>query len=106
MRNSGAKRLRRLDPLTIIVSLNKFLIMDISAEKLNIIQRICEIQDKDLLELIQNIIELPQRSKADWWDKISSEEQSSIERGISDLKTAKTKSHVQVRERYEKYLND
>ncbi len=80
--------------------------MDISAEKLNIIQRICEIQDTDLLDLIQNIIEIPQKSEFDWWDTLSKEEQSSIERGLSDLKNGKVHSHDQIRKKYEKYLKD
>jgi hypothetical protein len=80
--------------------------MDISAEKLNIIQRICEIQDTDLLDLIQNIIEIPKRSEYDWWDTLSKEEQNSIEQGLSDLKNGKIHFHDQIRKKYEKYLKD
>ena len=80
--------------------------MDISAEKLNIIQRICEIQDTDLLDLIQNIIEIPKRSEFDWWDTLSKEEQNSIERGLTDLKNGNVHSHDQIRKKYEKYLKD
>jgi len=80
--------------------------MDISAEKLNIIQRICEIQDTDLLDLIQNIIEIPKRSEFDWWDTLSKEEQKSIERGLTDLKNGNVHSHDQIRKKYEKYLKD
>jgi hypothetical protein len=80
--------------------------MDISAEKLNIIQRICEIQDTDLLDLIQNIIDIPKSTKSDWWDKLPKEEQISIERGLSDLEKGKVHSHDQIRKRYEKYLKD
>ena len=32
--------------------------MNISTEKLDIIQRICEIQDNDLIDLIKNIIDI------------------------------------------------
>ena len=39
--------------------------MNLSAEKLDIIQRICEIQDNDLIDLIKNIITVPNVSKAD-----------------------------------------
>jgi succinate dehydrogenase flavin-adding protein (antitoxin of CptAB toxin-antitoxin module) len=44
--------------------------MNISAEKLEIIQRICEIQDTDLIDLIKNIIDIPSTSKSDWWNQI------------------------------------
>lgn len=80
--------------------------MDISAEKLNIIQRICEIQDSDLLDLIQNIIDIPKKSKSDWWNKISIEEQESINKGLADLEKGKLYSHDQVRKKYEKWLKD
>jgi len=80
--------------------------MDISSEKLNIIQRICEIQDTDLLDLIQNIIEIPKRSEFDWWDTLPKKEQNSIEKGLSDLKNGKVHSHDQIRKKYEKYLKD
>jgi hypothetical protein len=80
--------------------------MDISVEKINIIQKICEIQDTDLLDMIQNIIDNPKSSKSDWWSKLSKEEQASVDRGLSDLEKGKVHSHHQIRKRYEKYLKD
>ncbi len=61
--------------------------MDISAEKLN-------------------IIDIPKRSQLEWWDNITKDEQDSVDRGLSDLKKGKVFTHLQARERYEKYLND
>jgi hypothetical protein len=80
--------------------------MDISAEKLDIIQRICEIQDNDLIELIRNIIDIPQTSKLDWWDQISQEEKESISRGLDDLQQGKVHSHDLIIKKYEKWLKD
>ena len=71
--------------------------MNLSAEKLDIIQRICEIQDNDLLDLIKNIITVPNISKADWWSHITQEEMASINRGLDDLKHGKVQSHDQIR---------
>jgi|GEM_PF-819405 len=79
--------------------------MDITAEKLTIIQKICEIQDSYLLDLIQNIIDIPSNSKSDWWRTISKEEQASINKGLNDLSKGKIFSHDQIRKKYEKYLN-
>ena len=59
--------------------------MNISAEKLNIIQRICELQDSDLLDLVKNIIDIPAKSKSDWWDSITDSEKQSINRGLSQV---------------------
>lgn len=80
--------------------------MDISAEKLDIIQRICEIQDDDLIDLIKNIVDIPQASKSDWWDQIPREEKESISRGLDDLQHGKVYSHDLIRKKYEKWLKD
>ncbi|MBL7113703.1 MAG: hypothetical protein ISS19_17320 [Bacteroidales bacterium] len=80
--------------------------MNLSAEKLNIIQRICELQDSDLLDLVKNIIDLPAKSKADWWDSISDIEKQSIDKGLSQVDEGQTTSHHIVRKKYEKWLKD
>jgi hypothetical protein len=80
--------------------------MNLSAEKLDIIQRICEIQDNDLIDLIKNIITVPNVSKADWWDQTTQEEKDSINRGINYLQQGKVHRHDQIRKKYEKWLKD
>ena len=80
--------------------------MNISTEKLDIIQRICEIQDNDPIDLIKNIIDIPKTSKSDWWDQISLKEIESINRGLNDLEQGKVYSHDQIRKKYEKWLKD
>ena len=80
--------------------------MNLSTEKLDIIQRICEIQDNDLLDIIKKIIYLPTDSKSDWWDQISQAEKNSINRGLDDLAKGRIHSHEQIRKKYEKWLKD
>lgn len=80
--------------------------MNLSAEKLDIIQRICEIQDNDLIDLIKSIVTAPNVSKADWWSHIAQEEKASINRGLDDLQQGKIQSHDQIRKKYEKWLKD
>ena len=80
--------------------------MNISTEKLDIIQRICEIQDNDLIDLIKNLVDIPRSSKSDWWKQISIEEQESINRGFNDLEQGKIYPHDQIRRKYEKWLKD
>jgi succinate dehydrogenase flavin-adding protein (antitoxin of CptAB toxin-antitoxin module) len=86
--------------------LKAYYYMNISTEKLDIIQRICEIQDNDLIDLIKNIIDLPKQTNSDWWDQISKLEQESITRGLNDLEQGKVYSHGQIRKKYEKWLKD
>ncbi|MCX6267409.1 MAG: hypothetical protein NTW16_08645 [Bacteroidetes bacterium] len=80
--------------------------MNLSAEKLDIIQRICEIQDNDLIDLIKNILTVPNGYKSDWWSNISQEEMASINRGLDDLQQGNAHSHDQIRRKYEKWLKD
>ena len=80
--------------------------MNLSAEKLDIIQRICEIQDNDLIDRIKNIISVPNISKSDWWSHITQEEMASINRGLDDLQQGKVQPHDQIRKKYEKWLKD
>lgn len=80
--------------------------MNITAEKLDIIQRICEIQDNDLIDLIKNIIDVPSTSKVDWWNQLSEKEKESIDRGLNDLHQGKVHPHDQIRKKYEKWLKD
>ena len=80
--------------------------MNLSAEKLDIIQRICEIQDTDLIDLIKNITTLSNVSNTDWWSHINQEEMASINRGLDDLQQGKVQSHYQIRKKYEKWLKD
>ena len=80
--------------------------MNISAEKLDIIQRICEIQDNDLIDLIKKIVDIPQSPHTDWWDQVTQDEQDSVNRGIEDLQNGKVFSHDQIKTKYEKWLKD
>jgi len=80
--------------------------MNISAEKLEIIQRICEIQDNDLIDLIKYVVDSPHTSRSDWWDQITQEEKDSVNRGLNDLQQGKVYSHDQIRKKYEKWLKD
>ncbi len=80
--------------------------MNLPAEKLEIIQRIIELQDNELLTLIKKIISTPSVSKTDWWDLITPEERESINRGLEDLYNGKGYSHDQIRKKYEKWLKD
>ncbi len=80
--------------------------MDTVAEKISIIHRICEIQDDDLLTLVKNILETPHQSQNDWWDNLSDNEQTSINRGLADFQKGNLIEHEDVREKYEHWLHD
>jgi hypothetical protein len=80
--------------------------MNISAEKLDIIQKIIAIQDNDLLTLIKSLLTSSPTNQGDWWETITTAERESINRGLADLNSEKISSHEQVRTRYAKWLKD
>lgn len=73
--------------------------MNLSAEKLEIIQKIIDIQDNELLSLVNSIISAPGKSKTDWWEEISEEERESINRGLEDHHQGRVHSHDQIRKK-------
>ncbi|NTW69577.1 MAG: hypothetical protein HGB23_06950 [Chlorobiaceae bacterium] len=80
--------------------------MNLSAEKLEIIQRICEIQDNDLISLIKNMLTRTDASRSDWWNDITQDEKDSIHRGLSDLQQGNLHAHSEIRGKYEKWVNN
>jgi len=69
--------------------------MDTSAEKLELIQWIAELQDASILAKLWSIKEdMP----------VTDAERISIENGLEDFRKGKVHSHLQVKKRYEKWL--
>ena len=73
--------------------------MNLSAAKLDIIQRICEIEDND-------IITFPDASKSDWWSHITQDEKDSIHRGLNDLQQGNVVPHSQIRKKYDPWIGN
>lgn len=69
--------------------------------KLELIQWLSTVTDN---EVIQKIVALRNEETQDWWNEISEEERSSIEKGIKDANNGKLKSHSEARKVYEKWL--
>jgi hypothetical protein len=80
--------------------------MNLSAEKLDIIQRIIAIHDTDLLHLIKKLVSVPGATEQDWWTDISLAEKASINRGLADLNAGKVFSHEQIKNTYAKWVKD
>lgn len=75
--------------------------MNLYQMRLELIQWLTTIDDKELIEKIFNFKK--QESK-DWWNNISEKEKESIEKGLKDIENGKTKPHHEVRKTYEKWL--
>lgn len=42
--------------------------------------------------------------KLDWWNKITDEEKSAIDKGLADIKAGRIKPHKEAKKLYKKWL--
>ncbi|MCG8320488.1 MAG: hypothetical protein MI921_13365 [Cytophagales bacterium] len=77
--------------------------MNISAEKLSLIEWITKLNDSSVIEKLRSIKDEYSASK-DWWDLLEKEELASIKRGLKDIEEGKVHSHETARNIYGKYL--
>ncbi len=68
--------------------------MDVSALKLDVVQKILTMKNPSLLEKIDNL--LNEEADADWWDQLPPEVQDSIFEGIQDIEEGRIFTHEQV----------
>ncbi|WP_166334248.1 hypothetical protein [Sphingobacterium chungjuense] len=72
-----------------------------SDKKVELIQWLSTLEDQ---EIIEKLMKFKEQETKDWWDVISSEEQLSVEKGISDADSGNVKPHATARRLYEKWL--
>ncbi|MBK7637517.1 MAG: hypothetical protein IPJ13_26930 [Saprospiraceae bacterium] len=70
-------------------------------KKLELIQWLSTLEDKAIIE---KLIRLRNQENTDWWDSISDEEKTSIEKGLDDIEKNNLTPHDKVRKAYEKWL--
>ena len=70
-------------------------------KKLELIQWLSTLEDKGIIE---KLIRLRKEENTDWWDSISDEEKTSIEKGLEDIEKNTLTPHDKVRKVYEKWL--
>jgi hypothetical protein len=77
--------------------------MDLSLEhkKIELIQWLSTLNDTSLID---QLMKLRDKEKAEWWNEISADEKASIEKGIQDASHKKLTSHAKVKGIYEKWL--
>lgn len=77
--------------------------MDVNLQnkKIELIQWLSSINDESLID---KLMTLKKKAKADWWNEISNAEKKSLEKGIQDADNGKLTSHSNVKKVYEKWL--
>lgn len=76
--------------------------LQIQNKKLELIQWLSTIEDLNILEKISNLIS--REKQKDWWNEISEDEKSAIEKGIAEAEAGKLNPHSKAREIYGKWL--
>ncbi|GLU44982.1 hypothetical protein [Allomuricauda sp. NBRC 101325] len=75
--------------------------INIQNKKIELIQWLSTLNDESIIE---KIMKLRDKEKADWWDEISKEEKKSIENGLKDAVEGKVEMHSNVKKLYGKWL--
>ena len=70
-------------------------------KKIELIQWLSTLEDKSIIE---KLVQFKREETKDWWNSISTDEQQSIEKGISEAEQGKLSSHSTARKLYKKWL--
>lgn len=76
--------------------------INIEKDKLEIIKWVTTLKDEASIERLKMLKD--SRLKTDWWDQVSDEEISAIDKGLADIKAGRIKPHKAVKKLYEKWL--
>lgn len=68
-------------------------------KKIELIQWLSTLEDK---AIIYKLVKFRQQETQDWWKSVSSEEEHSIDKGISDAEDGKLNPHSSARKLYER----
>ena len=75
--------------------------LNLQNKKIELIQWLSTLND---LSLIDKLMKIREKEKADWWNKLSTTEKESIEKGIQDADNGKLTPHSSAKKSYEKWL--
>lgn len=73
----------------------------ISNKKIELIQWLSTLEDKSIIE---KLLQFKKEESKDWWNSISDEEKSSIEKGIAEANDDNLKPHTIAQKIYKKWL--
>ncbi len=76
--------------------------VNLEKEKLEIIKWVTGLKDNTAIEKLRMLRENPR--KLDWWNEITDEEKTAIDKGLADIKAGRVKPHKEAKKLYEKWL--
>lgn len=74
-------------------------IMGNEAIKLELIQWLTQLDDKDILSYLKVVKDSKSLNK-DWWEFLSESQKGGIERGMDDIENGRTVSHAEIKDKY------
>ncbi|MBI3512151.1 MAG: hypothetical protein HY064_15945 [Bacteroidetes bacterium] len=75
--------------------------MNIAVTKLELVKRLLETEDKDIINYIKALFDSHEES---WFKNLPEEIKASVKKGISDSKKGKVIPHDDMRKKYQKWL--
>jgi predicted transcriptional regulator len=76
--------------------------INVEKEKLEIIKWVTGLKDDTAIERLRMLREHP--TDIDWWEEITEEEKTAIDKGLADIKAGRVKPHKEAKKLYEKWL--
>lgn len=76
--------------------------LNVEKEKLEIIKWVTGLKDSTTIGRLRMLRKSPK--KLDWWNEITEEEKSAVDKGIDDVKAGRVKPHKEAKKLYEKWL--
>jgi hypothetical protein len=74
--------------------------MNIETRKVSIISWLTHLSNEDIISEIERLKD----TEPDWWDVISDDEKSEIEKGLLEIEAGEIKTHEEVMSKYNKWL--
>ncbi len=71
--------------------------MNIAVKKIELIEWLSKVQDEKLIKKVEG---LRMEAEADWWDRLTAEQQEDIEAGVADLEEGRKKDFKKVLSKY------
>lgn len=75
---------------------------NIEKEKLEIIKWVTTLKDETSITRLKMLKE--SKVGVDWWNEISEEEKSAVDKGLADIKAGRVKPHKEAKKLYAKWL--
>jgi len=69
------------------------------AIKLELIEWLTKLEDSDTIDYLK-VVKDTRASEKDWWNDLTDEQKSGIERGLRDIDAGRIVSHKEVKEKY------